>query len=36
MEQLPDEVVEGFVKAGHLDPERCAINYLVFDRGGSS
>jgi 2-polyprenyl-3-methyl-5-hydroxy-6-metoxy-1,4-benzoquinol methylase len=33
MEQLPDEVVEGFVKAGHLDPERCAINYLVFDRG---
>jgi 2-polyprenyl-3-methyl-5-hydroxy-6-metoxy-1,4-benzoquinol methylase len=33
MEQLPDEVVEGFVRAGHLDPERCAINYLVFDRG---
>jgi 2-polyprenyl-3-methyl-5-hydroxy-6-metoxy-1,4-benzoquinol methylase len=33
MEQLPDEVIEGFVRAGHLDPERCAINYLVFDRG---
>jgi 2-polyprenyl-3-methyl-5-hydroxy-6-metoxy-1,4-benzoquinol methylase len=32
MEQLPDEVVEGFVRAGHLDPERCAINYLIFDR----
>jgi SAM-dependent methyltransferase len=32
MAQLPDEIVEGFVRAGHLDPERCAINYLVFDR----
>jgi 2-polyprenyl-3-methyl-5-hydroxy-6-metoxy-1,4-benzoquinol methylase len=33
MEQLPDEVVEGFVRSGHLDPQRSAINYLVFDRG---
>jgi SAM-dependent methyltransferase len=32
MERLPDEVVEGFVRAARLDPARCAINYLVFDR----
>ncbi|MDH2416930.1 class I SAM-dependent methyltransferase [Nocardioides sp. CER19] len=33
MEQLPEQVVEGFIAAARHYPDACAMNYLVLGRG---